>query len=158
MKTIMFIGKTGCGKTSLAQALQGREVTYLKTQAVKYGSMVVDTPGEFTENRRLYPALMVTSARADIVGFVQDATSETSVFPPQFASMFTKKVIGIISKIDLEEGDPYRATRFLRRAGAKIMVETSVLKNFGITALRSLLEEGNREIIKSLDPAGQPRW
>ena len=141
MKKIMFVGKSRCGKTSLTQALHGQEVSYLKTQAVRYCGTVVDTPGEFTENRRYYSALMVTSAKADIIGFVQDSTAKTSVFPPKFASMFTKEVIGIVSKVDLEDGDISRATRFLKRAGARQVFLTSAVENKGIRAILDLLQE-----------------
>ena len=91
MKKIMLIGKTGCGKTSLTQAIQGDDVIYRKTQAVNYHKTIVDTPGEFMENRRFYSALMVSSIQCDMVGFVQDGTAINSIFPPQFASMFKKK-------------------------------------------------------------------
>jgi len=141
MKKIMFVGKSRCGKTSLTQALHGQEVSYLKTQAVRYCGTVVDTPGEFAENRRFYSALMVTSAKADIIGFVQDATAATSVFPPKFASMFTKKVIGIVSKTDLEGGDITRAKRFLKLAGARQVFLTSAVESKGIRALLDLLQE-----------------
>ena len=142
MKKIMFIGKSRCGKTSLTQALHNKKVEYLKTQSIRYCGSVVDTPGEFTENRRFYSRLMVTSAKADIIGFVQDATAETSVFPPRFASMFTKKVVGIISKADLAGGDIKRAERFLKRAGVRQVLVTSAMENKGITTLRNLL--GNK--------------
>lgn len=145
MKKIMFIGKSRCGKTSLTQALQGQAVSYLKTQAVKYCGAVVDTPGEFTENRRYYSALMVTSAKADIIGFVQDATAKTSIFPPKFASMFTKEVIGIISKTDLAESDIPRATQFLTRAGAGRIYLTSAVTTTGIEQLQALLDTDSPE-------------
>ena len=139
MKKIMFIGKSGCGKTSLTQALHGQDITYLKTQAVRYQGMVVDTPGEFAENRRFYSALMVSAAKADVIGFVQDATARGSIFPPKFASMSRKKVIGIISKTDLAEGDPERAGRFLKLAGAGAIMETSAVKGFGVDGLLEYL-------------------
>ena len=140
MKKIMFIGKSGCGKTSLTQALHGKELTYLKTQAVRYQGMVVDTPGEFAENRRFYSALMVSAAKADIIGFVQDATAAASIFPPKFASMFRKQVVGIISKTDLDNGDVGRARRFLERAGAGTIFETSARNGDGIRNILALLD------------------
>ncbi|MCG8633931.1 MAG: EutP/PduV family microcompartment system protein [Desulfobacterales bacterium] len=140
MKKIMFIGKSGCGKTSLSQALHGQDITYLKTQAVKYAGMVVDTPGEFAENRRFYSALMVSAAKADIIGFVQDATARVSIFPPKFASMFKKEVIGIISKTDLDGSDIPRSERFLKLAGAGTILETSALERTGVARVLELLE------------------
>ena len=79
MKKIMFIGQTGCGKTSLTQALQGKELFYVKTQAVKYCGTVLDTPGEFVENRRFYSALMTSAMKADVIGLqdLLDLDAET---------------------------------------------------------------------------------
>ena len=31
MRKIMLVGRTGCGKTTLTQALKGKEITYHKT-------------------------------------------------------------------------------------------------------------------------------
>lgn len=140
MKTIMLVGRTGCGKTTLTQALEGRELCYRKTQAVTYRGQVVDTPGEFIENRRCYANLTVTANTCDIVGFVQDATAVNSVFPPKFAAMFTRKqVVGIITKTDLGQGDLFRAEKFLRWAGATRIFATSAVDRAGISALQALL-------------------
>ncbi|MCG8684373.1 MAG: EutP/PduV family microcompartment system protein [Desulfobacterales bacterium] len=139
MKKIMLIGKSRCGKTSLTQALQGLDVTYRKTQAVTYSGMVVDTPGEFAENRRFYSALMVSAAKADVIGFVQDATAKNSIFPPKFATMFKKEVIGIISKTDLDNRDLEKSRRFLKLAGARTVLETSAVTAYGIDSLLDIL-------------------
>lgn len=135
----MFIGKSGSGKTTLSQAIQGHDIIYKKTQAVSYAGSIVDTPGEFVENRRFYSALMASSSQCDIIGLVQDSTVATSIFPPNFASMFTKKVIGIISKIELGGSDIERSIRFLERAGATDIVATSSIDNTGIQDIVSLL-------------------
>ena len=37
MKKLILIGRTGCGKTTLTQALLGKKLVYHKTQAVYYG-------------------------------------------------------------------------------------------------------------------------
>lgn len=99
----------------------------------------MDTPGEFIENRRFYSALITSSSQCDILGFVQDSTSATSIFPPQFASMFNKKIIGIISKTKLKGSNIERSTRFLSLAGATNIIETSTVENIGIQELISLL-------------------
>ena len=141
MKKIMFIGRTGCGKTSLTQALHGQKMSYLKTQAVKYCGTVVDTPGEFVENRRFYSALQVSASKADIIGLVHDATCTNSVFPPKFGAMFRKKIIGIISKSDLEQGDAERSAKFLKMAGAAHILKTSAVDKTGIQDLVDLLAD-----------------
>lgn len=139
MNKILLIGKTGSGKTSLVQRLQGEEFIYRKTQAITFNGMFVDSPGEFLENRRLYPALMTSSVSCNIIALVQDATAINSVFPPKFASMFKKRVIGIITKVDKELSHPDRAEKFLRRAGADEIIRTSALEKTGFGSLRTAI-------------------
>lgn len=140
MKKIMLIGKVGCGKTSLNQALHQQDIDYKKTQAILYNDHVIDTPGEFIENRSFYSALLVTANQCDIVGMVQDAVSANSMYPPGFSSIFSRPVIGIISKIDLG-GNPDKAASFLKRAGARSIIKTSVISGEGINELREILKK-----------------
>ena len=139
MKKTMFVGRTGCGKTTLMQAIQGKDLVYKKTQAVGFCDTIIDTPGEFVENRRLYTALMASSAGCDVVGLVHDATSQQSIFPPKFSSMFNLPVIGIVSKIDLDDADPGRAEKFLKWAGAHRIFQTSSVENIGINTMVKFL-------------------
>ncbi len=136
MKKILLIGKTGSGKTSLIQGLQDQKIIYKKTQAITFNGMFIDSPGEFLENRRLYPALMTSSVGCNIVALVQDATVINSVFPPEFSSMFKKKIIGIVTKVDKESSNPERAEKFLRRAGAEEIIRTSAIDKTGLELLR----------------------
>lgn len=140
MKKTMLVGRTGCGKTTLIQAIQGKTIAYRKTQAVSFCDTIIDTPGEFVENRRFYSALMASSTSCDIIGFVQDATATNSIFPPKFSSMFNKPVFGIISKTDLEGGNLIRAEKFLRWAGALEIFHTSSIENIGIKTMLAFLE------------------
>lgn len=135
MKKLMLIGRTGCGKTTLSQAMQGMALVYRKTQAVRYADWIVDTPGEFSENRRFYSALMASSTGCDIVGLVHDATAAGSIFPPKFALMFNKQAIGIVSKTDLADANIERAEKFLRWAGAETIFQTSSLDKTGINTI-----------------------
>ncbi|MBM9613759.1 EutP/PduV family microcompartment system protein [Desulfobulbus rhabdoformis] len=141
MKKIMFVGQTGSGKTSLTQALNGQAIAYLKTQAVKFSGCVVDTPGEFAENRMYYSALLVSANKADIIGFIQDGTRKKSIFPPKFAAMFNKPVIGIITKNDADQIEPARAEKFLKMAGVETIFSTSAVSQQGIDQLLSLLQD-----------------
>ena len=67
MKKIMLIGRTGCGKTTLTQKLNNEEVKYKKTQAVSYKNRIIDTPGEYVENKMYYKSLLVLSSDAKII-------------------------------------------------------------------------------------------
>ena len=46
MKKIILMGRSECGKTTLTQALKGREITYHKTQYINNFDVIIDTPGE----------------------------------------------------------------------------------------------------------------
>jgi ethanolamine utilization protein EutP len=139
MKKMLLVGRTGSGKTSLIQSLQGQSISYKKTQAVRYDGLFIDSPGEFLENRRLYSALLTSSLTCDVVGLVQDSTLINSVYPPKFASMFRKTIIGIVTKVDKENSNPERAEEFLRRAGAKRIIRTSAIDKTGLELLRECL-------------------
>ena len=114
MKKIMLIGRTSCGKTTLTQKLMNEEVKYKKTQAVTYKSKIIDTPGEYVENKMYYKSLLVLSADAKIIVLVQSAIDGATLFPPKFSTMFPKKeVIGLVTKIDLADADIEREDRFV---------------------------------------------
>ena len=119
MKKTMLIGRTGCGKTTLTQKLMNEEVKYKKTQAVSYKRKIIDTPGEYIENKIYYKSLLVLSADAKMIVLVQSAIDGATLFPPKFSTMFPKKeVIGVITKIDLENANIERSRKFLIEAGA----------------------------------------
>ena len=119
MKKTMIIGRTGCGKTTLTQKLMNEEVKYKKTQSVTYKSKIIDTPGEYVENKIFYKSLLVLSADAKVIVLVQSAVDGATLFPPRFSTMFSRKeIIGVITKTDLENADIERNGRFLIDAGA----------------------------------------
>ena len=101
----MLVGKTGAGKTSFTQAMQGEDLVYKKTQAVNIVNNAIDTPGEFVENRALYRALITSGADAEVIVLVQDCTDDTCMFAPGFATMFGKPTVGLVSKVDIAENE-----------------------------------------------------
>ena len=136
---IMLIGKTGSGKTTLTQRLKELEVEYKKTQMVYYQDEIIDTPGEYIENKFFYKALNVTASSANVIGLVQASTDSVTYFPPNFASMFCgKKVIGIITKIDLEP-DITKASKFLENAGVSEIICVGFQDDKSIIELRERL-------------------
>ena len=132
MKKIILIGAVGCGKTTFVQALQRMDMKYKKTQALEYYENIIDTPGEYLENKRFYNALIVSSFDCDMIALIQDASSKRCVFPPNFTAIFPKPAIGIITKIDKEIKDLDFASNCLKLAGVKKLFEISAIEGIGL--------------------------
>lgn len=141
MKKVIFIGKSGSGKTTLCQKLNEEELKYRKTQSIEIYNQSIDTPGEYLENRFYYKALIVTSVDANLIALLYDCTGDESFIPPGFASMFTKEVIGIITKIDLakDNEDIIKAKRNLESAGVSKIFMVDTLSGKGIEALKKYI-------------------
>lgn len=139
MKKMMLIGRTDCGKTTLADVLEKGYSDARKTQSIERIGTVVDTPGEFVENRRLYRALLITSYDTDVVAMVMDAGENHTLFPPNFALAFNREVIGIVTKADIVD-DTEHAVASLKKAGAQRVFIVSALSGEGLTELKSYLE------------------
>ena len=142
MKRILLIGKSMCGKTTLTQRIHGLDIKYEKTQMLTYSNDILDTPGEYMENRMLYKALIVSSYDCDVVGMVQACDEERNIFPPNFATAFSKPVIGIVTKSDLG-GDVKKACEILENAGAEQVFVVSSYENEGIEELVKYLEDAS---------------
>lgn len=144
MRRIIFIGKTGSGKTTLCQKLSDEETHYKKTQSVELYDYAIDTPGEYIENRNYYSALIVTAADADVIGLVVDPTEAEAYLPPSFATIFCKPVIGIITKIKkVDESAIILANERLLQAGVSKIFKVDTPRNIGIDVLLEYLHEPN---------------
>lgn len=141
MKKVIFIGNIGCGKTTLSQSLMNQELEYKKTQAVEViGGSILDTPGEYHELGQYKGALMITSADAEVIAFVQSATDEDKMFSPYYAGSFAKPVIGIVTKIDIATALQIReAKEHLISAGAQKIFEVSNFTGEGLEDLKEFL-------------------
>lgn len=148
MKKIMFIGKTTCGKTTLAEKLLFGNTTSRKTQAIERLQNIVDTPGEYIENPRLYRGILITSYDMDSVAMVQDVTDENSLFPPEFATAFNREVVGIITKMDLKTMDRQEeiAEEILKKAGAKKIFKVSVYDDNSLSDIKKYIFENEENI------------
>ncbi|WP_250278827.1 EutP/PduV family microcompartment system protein [[Clostridium] colinum] len=141
MKKVIFIGKTGAGKTTLCQKLDELDIKYKKTQSVETYENSIDTPGEYLENRRFYSALSVTSAEADIIAIIYDPTVCENFIAPNFASMFAKETIGIITKINLATNEQIeKAEIILKNALVNKIFKIDTIYDIGISELRDYLE------------------
>lgn len=141
MKNVIFMGKTGSGKTTLCQKLDELELKYKKTQSVEIYNNAIDTPGEYMENRSLYNALITTAVDAKVIAIVYDCTQEENYIAPGFASMFCKEVIGIITKINNadSENDINIAQERLEMAGVNKIFKVDTIDNIGIEELLKYL-------------------
>lgn len=138
MKKVMLVGETGTGKGALMRAL-GCEHVPRRAMAVEYCGRFIITPGEFLENRRFYSALITTAAEADILVLLQDATRGNSLFPPQFAAMFNRRVAGLVTNCEAAGSNPERAERFLLNAGVREVLRVDCHTGAGVDAVRHLL-------------------
>ncbi len=141
MKKIIFVGRTGSGKTSLTQAIKGQKIKYQKTQYVEYGDCIIDTPGEYAENNHLGRALALYSYEADIVGLLLSATEPYSLYPPAITSSANREVVGIVTKTDHERANVERAERWLRLAGCKKIFFVSSKTGEGIEEIVNYLKK-----------------
>ena len=143
MKKLILIGRTGCGKTTLTQALLGKQLVYHKTQAVYYGSVLIDTPGEYAETKQLGGALAVYSYEADVVGLLLSAAEPYSLYPPCVTASANREVIGIVTQIDRPNADPDQAERWLRLAGCQTVYRVSSRTGEGLAEVLNHLRESD---------------
>lgn len=141
MKKIILMGRSECGKTSLTQAMRGERVTYKKTQYINRFDVIIDTPGEYAENKELGRALALYAYEADVVGLLISAIEPYSLFGPNITSMANREVIGIVTQIDRENACPERAERWLRLAGCKTVFHVSSKTGEGISSILEHLKE-----------------
>ncbi len=140
MKKIILIGRSGCGKTTLKQALKGQPLQYEKTQTIQHQELIIDTPGEYIETKQLGYPLALYSYEADVVGLVISALEPYSLLSPNITCMANREVIGIITQIDQKAARPQLVDYWLKLAGCKTIFHTSAYTREGIEALRGYLE------------------
>ena len=144
MKKIVLMGRSEAGKTTLTQALRGEKIRYHKTQYVNHFDVVVDTPGEYAQNKYLARALALYTYEAQVVGLLVDATEPYCLFPPCCATQANREVIGIVTKIHEKGADPARAQRWLELAGCRRIFHVDSTTGEGIWALlEHLRQEGD---------------
>ncbi len=136
MKKIIVAGNVSSGKTTLCQYLNGKKIEYKKTQSVEIINSVIDTPGEFFQQRRFLRALVSCAADTQIMVFVVDPTQEQSCLRSGLASSFLMDVIGVITKIEIASAEQIeRGNELLRLAGVERVFAVSAMTGEGMNSL-----------------------
>ena len=141
MKKMILVGRSECGKTTLRQALKGKEIHYEKTQYVNHYDVVIDTPGEYAENSSLARALALYSYESDIVALLISATEPYSLYPPCVTGVCNRPVIGIVTQIDAPDANIKQAVKWLELTGCEKIFEVSSYTGDGIWEILDYLKD-----------------
>jgi ethanolamine utilization protein EutP len=136
VKRLLLVGGVGCGKTTLLQRLQGRDMHYAKTGEIYSADGVIDTPGEYLELPWYKHALRLASYEVELVLLLASATTSEARFQPGFTTFFMPPSVGVVTKVDIaSQAQAKVAGDHLRLAGATEIFEVSALTGAGIAEL-----------------------
>ncbi|MCL2672253.1 MAG: EutP/PduV family microcompartment system protein [Clostridiales bacterium] len=143
MRRTLMIGKSGCGKTTLALRLCNAPGAPHKTQTVELIGDIMDTPGEYLERKPFFKALTVTAMDCDVVLILLDCTDAQISIPPLIAGIFGRPVVGCVTKTDLADSERNLADAAdnLRMAGCHPIFRVSAVTGEGIEELRTFLAQ-----------------
>ncbi len=141
MKKIILIGRSETGKTTLTQALKGENIHYEKTQYVNRYDVIIDTPGEYIQNKNLAAGLAMYAYEADVVGLLISAIEPYSLFPPCSAVVCNRDVIGVVTKINHPDANVERAKEWLRLVGCETIFEVDSTTGEGVWQILDYLRE-----------------
>jgi len=114
----MLIGEIEAGKTTLLNALFGKDEQARKTQAIEFEGNGMDTPGEYFSHPRLYSALLCSAQDMSTLVYVHPADRLSCRLPPGFLDLYAgQRVIGVITKTDLPDARPDEVEALLRAHG-----------------------------------------
>lgn len=108
---------------------------------LEFKGLFIDCPGEYLQMPTYYRVLIDSSHRVDEVWALQDASNRRTIFPPNFAKVFKKPVVGIITKIDRSDANPERAEKYLLQAGVVApILQISAREGRGVEPLMQRME------------------
>ena len=102
------MGATGVGKRSLSDLIEGEKTPMKNNLDLYYRKKTIIAPGEFIEQGWLNNALIMVSQNQAYINLFLINSLENSYYPPAFANSFTKRNIGVITKIDLMDEKAYK--------------------------------------------------
>lgn len=155
MKKIMFVGRSGAGKTTLTQALRGNAISYHKTQYINHYDVIIDTPGEYAENKELARALILYSYEADVIGLLMSAVEDYSLYSPNIVSLSTRDVIGIVTQIDRPGARVDLAMMWLELAGCKRIFCVDSITGEGVAEILGYLQEDGERTAWKMEGVGR---
>ena len=115
--------------------------------------MIIDTPGEYMEDRHLGYVLALYSYEADVVGLVCAADEPYSLFSPNITCQANREVIGIVTKIEKPTARVQLAKLWLQLAGCKKIFCVSAYTGDGVSELMDYLMEGGHASSESFEEA-----
>lgn len=137
----VLIGTVSAGKTTLFNALHGITESARKTQAVEFGlDGSIDTPGEFFSHPRFYHALINTTSDAEMLVYVHAADDTECRLVSGLLDVYgERRLIGVITKIDLPNVNVPAIREMLRTNGIEEIFEVSTITGAGLDALAATL-------------------
>ncbi|WDP90309.1 MAG: ethanolamine utilization protein EutP [Desulfobacter sp.] len=142
-RRIMLIGPSECGKTTLANAINGVEGPVRKTQDLIFGKHTMDVPGSYIETPWMYRHLISAAQNhaAHILMLVDQGRCR-EIGAPGFAKVFNCPVTGVVTKTDLNPENEGRCLAHLKRLGAaQPYYKVSGRSGDGMAELTTYLEE-----------------
>lgn len=116
-KRIMVIGPSRCGKTTIVNYLNGYNGPLRRTADVIYGENTMDIPSSYIENSWMYKHIIALAQDASKILILLDGSNCTQVYSEGFAKLFSKPVIGVITKLDLNSKNKEKCIKQLKRIG-----------------------------------------
>jgi len=119
LASIAIIGEVDAGKSALLDKLIAQKTAIGKTQApIFYCGHVVDTPGEFVDNRSWNGALLSTIASVKTIVCLQPANAKHFAVPSGLLRVYpNKNIVSVISKIDANDADIAKASKLFKQNG-----------------------------------------
>lgn len=136
------IGEVDAGKSALITRLVDPQGNQKKTQVpIYYSGSVIDTPGEYVDNRAWNGPLLATIASVKTILYLQPANASRFSAPDGLLRVYpNKRIIGVISKIDMEDADIEKAEQFLKKNNVQgPYFYTSIFEQESIDKLREFL-------------------
>lgn len=151
-KRIMIIGPGKCGKTSLANALEGEARPLGRTHDTIYRRRTLEIPSAYLENTWMYTHLIALAQDAWCILVLVDQSQSGEIYSPGFASAFRVPLVGVITKSDLSVQRRPLAEAELAKIGVRPpYFAVDAKTNSGIDELETYLKtleggKGNDEV------------